>query len=120
MRKVTIRISRSADTTLKGMGERFAKAWKTGKSSGDTLQFESPAALFRVLTPKRWELVERLQTLGPSSVRGLARELERDVKRVHDDVRSLMQVGLIARTEEGAFHVPYEVIHVDFDLRAVA
>ena len=96
------------------------KAWKTGKSAGDTLQFESPAALFRVLTPKRWELVERLQTLGPSSVRGLARELERDVKRVHEDVRTLMQVGLIARTEEGAFHVPYEVIHADFDLRAVA
>jgi predicted transcriptional regulator len=96
------------------------KAWKTGKAAGDTLQFESPAALFRVLTPKRWELVERLQTLGPSSVRGLARELERDVKRVHEDVRTLMQVGLIARTEEGTFHVPYEVIHADFDLRAVA
>jgi predicted transcriptional regulator len=45
---------------------------------------------------------------------------ERDVKRVHEDVRTLMQVGLIARTEEGAFHVPYEVIHADFDLRAVA
>lgn len=120
MKKMTIRISRSADAALKGMGERFAKAWKTGNSPGDTLQFESPAALFRVLTPKRWELVERLQTLGPSSVRGLARELERDVKRVHEDVRSLMQVGLIVRTEEGAFHVPYEVIHADFDLRAVA
>lgn len=120
MKKVTIRISRSVDAALKGMGERFVKAWKSGKSAGDTLQFESPAALFRVLTPKRWELVERLQTLGPSSVRGLARELERDVKRVHEDVRTLMQVGLIARTEEGAFHVPYEVIHADFDLRAVA
>jgi predicted transcriptional regulator len=96
MKKVTIRISRSVDAALNGMGERFVKAWKTGKPAGDTLQFESPAALFRVLTPKRWELVERLQTLGPSSVRGLARELERDVKRVHEDVRTLMQVGLIA------------------------
>lgn len=120
MKKVTIRISRGVDAALNGMGERFVKAWKTGKPAGDTLQFESPAALFRVLTPKRWELVERLQTLGPSSVRGLARELERDVKRVHEDVRTLMQVGLIARTEEGAFHVPYEVIRADFDLRAVA
>jgi predicted transcriptional regulator len=120
MKKVTIRISRGVDAALNGMGERFVKSWKTGKPAGDTLQFESPAALFRVLTPKRWELVERLQTLGPSSVRGLARELERDVKRVHEDVRTLMQVGLIARTEEGAFHVPYEVIHADFDLRAVA
>lgn len=120
MKKVTIRISRGTQGALNGMGERFVKAWKTGKPAGDSLQFESPAALFRLLTPKRWELVERLQTLGPISVRGLARELERDVKRVHEDVRTLMQVGLIARTEDGAFHVPYEVIHADFDLRAVA
>lgn len=51
----------------------------------------------------------------------LARELERDVKRVHEDVGELMKcAGLVARTEEGKFHVPYDVIHADFDLRAVA
>lgn len=120
MKKVTIRIRRDSSTALKEMGERFVKAWKTGKSTGDTLQFESPAALFRVLTPKRWELVERLQKLGPVSVRGLARELERDVKRVHDDVGELIRCGLVARNDEGKFHVPYDVIHADFDLRAVA
>ena len=90
------------------------------QAAGDTLQFESPAALFRVLTPKRWELIERLQKLGPISVRGLARELERDVKRVHEDVSELIQCGLVTRNDEGKFHVPYEVIHADFDLRAVA
>jgi predicted transcriptional regulator len=120
VKKVTIRVSRGTQAALKGMGERFVKAGRTGTPTGDTLQFESPAALFRVFTPRRWDLVERLQTLGPSSVRGLARALERDVKRVHEDVHALMQVGLIVRTEEGAFHVPYEVIHADFDLRAVA
>jgi len=120
MKKATIRIRRDTDTALGEMGERFTKAWKTGKSAGDTLEFESPAALFRVLKPKRWELVERLQQLGPSSVRGLARELERDVKRVHEDVRELMEYGLVARTEDGKFHVPYDVIHTEFDLHAVA
>lgn len=120
MRKATIRIRKDTEAALAEMGERFIKAWKTGKSAGDTLQFESPAALFRVLTPKRWELIERLQALGPSSVRGLARELERDVKRVHEDVGELMKCGLIARTESGKIHVPYDLIHADFDLRAVA
>lgn len=120
MRKVVIRIRRETDAPNKNMGERLAKIWKTGKSVGDNLQFESPSALFRVLTPKHWELVERLQTLGPSSVRGLARDLERDVERVHDDVRALMQYGLIACAEDGAFQVPCDVIHADFDLRAVA
>lgn len=56
MRKATIRIRKNTDIALEKMGERFVKAWKTGRSAGDTLEFESPAALFRVLTPKRWEL----------------------------------------------------------------
>jgi predicted transcriptional regulator len=120
MRRATIRIRRDADAALKEMGGRFVKAWRSGKSTGDVLTFESPAALFRVLTPKRWELIECLQSLGPSSVRGLARKLERDVKRVHEDVVELMQYGLITRTDDGRVHVPYDVIHADFDLRSVA
>jgi len=77
-------------------------------------------ALFRVLSPKRWELIERAQKLGPCSVRGLARELGRDVKRVHEDVVKLMEYGLMERREDGKYLVPYDVIHADFDFRAVA
>jgi len=120
MKKATIRIRRDADTALEEMGARFTKAWKSGKSAGDTLVFESPAALFRVLKPKRWELVERLQQLGPSSLRSLARALGRDVKRVHEDARALVEFGLVARSDNGKFYVPYDVIHAEFDLRKVA
>lgn len=120
MRKVTIRIRKDTDAAFKEMGGRFINAWKTGKSTGATLQFESPAALFRVLTPKRWELIECLQGQGPSSVRGVARVLGRDVKRVHEDVVVLMKSGLVARTEAGKIHVPYDVVHVDFDLSKAA
>lgn len=118
MKKVTIRIRRDTDIALREMGERFVKSWKSGRSAGDSLEFESPAALFRVLSPKRWELVECLQKLGPSSLRGLARELERDVKRVHDDVSQLIACGLIERARDGKFHVPYDTIRADFNLRA--
>ena len=120
MKKATIQIRRDAHAALAAMGKRFVKAWKSGKSSGDLLVFESPAALFRVLTPKRWELVEQLQTMGPSSMRGLARALGRDVKRVHEDASELQEYGLLARNEQGKFHVPYDVIHADFDIRSVA
>ena len=105
---------------MKEMGERFVRAWRTGRSSEDTLEIASPAALFRVLSPKRWELIEKLQSTGATSIRGLARSLHRDVKRVHEDVGELTACGLIARTEAGKIHVPYDVIHADFDLRAVA
>jgi len=84
------------------------------------LQFESPAALFRVLTANRWELVERLQTTGPTTLRSLARKLDRDVKRVHQDVSILIKHRLVVRTPDCKICVPYDVIHPDFDLRAVA
>jgi predicted transcriptional regulator len=116
--KAVLRIRRDADAALAEMGKRFTAAWKSGRSSAHVFAFESPAALFRVLTPKRWELVERLQALGPSSVRGLARALGRDVKRVHEDVVALIEVGLIEKTERGRIHVPFAVIEADFALRA--
>lgn len=116
--KAILRIRRDVDTAMADMGKRFTTAWKTGRSSAQVFTFESPAALFRVLTPKRWELIEQLQSLGPMSVRGLARSLERDVKRVHEDVGALLQIGLIDKTERGEVHVPFSVIEADFALRA--
>lgn len=73
-----------------------------------------------VITPKRWELIEHLQKIGPSSIRGLARSVERDVKRVHEDVSALSDWGIFEQTEDGKVHVPYDVIHANFDLRAAA
>jgi hypothetical protein len=49
----------------------FLTAWKSGKYKGEHFDFESPAALFRILTPKRWELIECLQNSGPLGVRAL-------------------------------------------------
>ena len=119
MTKAVLRIRRDTDAVLIEMGKRFTAAWKSGRSSSaHVFSFESPAALFRVLSPKRWELIERLQAVGHTSVRGLARALERDVKRVHQDVGALIEVGLIEKTERGKIHVPYAVIQADFALRA--
>jgi predicted transcriptional regulator len=117
-KKAVLRIRRDSETAMTEMGKRFITAWKTGRSSSQVFTFESPAALFRVLTPKRWELVECLQSLGPVSVRGLARSLHRDVKRVHEDVAALLQVGLVEKTERNKIHVPFAVIEADFALRA--
>ena len=119
MSKAVLRIRHDTGAVLTEMGRRFTTAWKSGRSSSaHVFSFESPAALFRVLSPKRWELIERLQALGPVSVRGLARALQRDVKRVHEDVSVLIEVGLIEKTPGGKVHVPYSVIEADFALRA--
>ena len=124
MRRAVIAIKRNQDirTVLAASAENFVKAWRSGEATDPiaTFTFASPAQLFSVISPKRWELIETLQRLGPSSVRGLARALGRDVKRVHEDVGGLLEWGIVERTEAGKVCVPYDVIHADFDLRAVA
>jgi predicted transcriptional regulator len=119
MRTATIRIRKTKDT-LDAARAGFLSAWKKGKYVGEHFDFESPAALFRVLTPKRWELIERLQEAGPLGVRALARELGRDVKRVHDDAMAMIDVGMIEKTEEGKLFVPFAEIRADFVMKSAA
>jgi predicted transcriptional regulator len=120
MRTATILIRKDAASALDEMGLRFSNTWKTGQYAGETFEFESPKALFSVITPRRWEMIERLQALGVISLRGLARELGRDVKRVHEDVAVLLEWGFVERDEAGKLHVPFADIHADFNLRAAA
>ena len=120
MTEAIIRIISDDEAVLEQAGERFKKVWKSGKKAPAVFTFSSPAQLFSVISPKRWEMIEKLQHVGPSTIRGLARALDRDVKRVHDDVMAMIEWGLVERDLEGLVHVPYTVIHAAFDLKAVA
>jgi predicted transcriptional regulator len=120
MREAIIRIVNDDATIITQAAERFKKTWKSGKAGPAVFTFSSPAQLFSVISPKRWQLVEHLQHVGPCTIRGLARSLNRDVKRVHVDAMAMIDWGLVERNEEGLIHVPYKVIHAEFDLKAVA
>lgn len=120
MKTATIRIQRDDEAALQNAATGFLAAWKTGEAQDHVFSFSSPEQLFTVLTPKRWTLIETLQSLGPSTYRALAAALSRDVKRVHEDAATLIEWGLIEVNEDGRIHVPYDVIHADFDLRSVA
>ena len=109
MRVATIQILRGDERLLRDAGAAFVDAWRTGTSESDVFTFSSPAQLFSVLTPKRWALIERLQALGASSLRGLARDLGRDVNRLHEDVAILLDWGLVERTDDRKLVVPYGV-----------
>ncbi len=122
MKQALVQIRSDADAVLAETLARTAQAMRTGTPSDPvaTFTFSSPAQLFSVISQKRWELIEHLQKIGPSSVRGLARSLQRDVRRVHDDVAILIEWGIVERSEDKKVFVPYDVIHADFNLRAVA
>ncbi len=89
------------------------------KYQGETLAFETPAAFFGKLTEKRWELVRTIQGQGVLSMREVARRVERDFKRVHEDVTALIELGLLERADDGVV-CPYSTIHVDLELKVAA
>jgi predicted transcriptional regulator len=122
MKRAHIQIRSDSEVLLADIFARAAEAARTGIPSDPvaTFTFSSPAQLFSVISPKRWELIEHLQQVGPSSIRALARSLGRDVKRVHEDIVTLLDWGIVDRTDSGKVEVPFDVIHADFDLGAVA
>ena len=85
---------------------------------GEILNFESPAAFFGQLTEKRWELIRAAQGKGALPIRELARLVKRDVKRVHEDVVLLVELGLLERTPSGGVLCPYRSMHIDMYLKA--
>lgn len=95
-------------------------AFNAASYQGERLNFESAAAFFANLTERRWVLIHALQGAGEVPVRELARRVGRDVKRVHEDAASLVDLGLIERTERGGLCCPFADIHVDMHLREAA
>jgi predicted transcriptional regulator len=85
---------------------------------GEVLNFETPAQFFGQLSEKRWDIVRAAQGKGEMSVRELARVVDRDVKRVHDDIVILAELGLLERTDGGGVSCPYTSMHIDMYLQA--
>ncbi|WP_196259129.1 winged helix-turn-helix transcriptional regulator [Pelagibacterium limicola] len=84
-----------------------------------TLNFSSYDDMHRVLAPSRLAIVKALAGQGALSIREVARRVNRDVQAVHRDVTTLINAGVIDRTESG-IEFEYENIHFDFDVTAAA
>ena len=96
----------------------IAKKAKKNTYQGETLNFESPAQFFGKLSENRWNIVRAAQGRGEMALRQLAREVKRDVKRVHEDVGILVGLGLLERTASGGVICPYSSLHIDMHLHA--
>lgn len=113
MKTVTIDVRPLTDT----LGD-FTQTWKSGKPTASRISFESPELLFKVLSGKRWELLNAMTGAGAMSIREASRRVERDVKAVHGDVTVLLNAGLLSKTDDGMIVFPFDAIHVDFMLKA--
>lgn len=97
--------------------QRILQAFE-GEPQLPTITFESPALLFKVLSGKRWDLLQVMTGAGSMTIREVARRADRDVKAVHSDVQRLLKAGILDKTEDGKVEFPFDALHVDFTLRA--
>jgi predicted transcriptional regulator len=111
--KLEIHVGDAAEDT----GHRFVDAWRAlekGKKVRERhLSFESLEGLLSLLTPKRWELLRYVHRKPVRSVRALSAELNRDYRRVHDDVRALTDAGLLER-DGRSVRADYDAIESSF------
>ena len=108
---LTLGVSSIEDTK-----RQMAAAFR-GESGADHIAFASVDLLWKVLTVKRWELLQAMAGGGAMSIREAARRTGRDVKAVHGDIHALLAAGIIDATE-GKVIFPYDAVHVDFVLKA--
>ena len=113
-RNLTITLQPDWKTAIRAVGV----AAKADSYQGEVLNFETPAQFFRQLSEKRWDIVRAAQGKGDLPVRELARIVDRDVKRVHEDVGILTELGLLERTESGGVLCPFTSMHIDMYLKA--
>jgi predicted transcriptional regulator len=109
-----------ARETAQGFVETWKKVAK-GKSPAEPeeqLYFEDLNVLLKVLSPQRWLLLRTLKKKGPSSIKALAKALDRDYKTVYTNTRLLESAGLVVRTDRNQVMVPWTTVIAEVRLAA--
>lgn len=108
--------------SLEQSGKRFINAWHQAKNSiselktQECLTFTRLEDLWKVLTPRRLELLKLLHNTGDMSIRALSKLLERDYSNVHADVQELIDFGLIEKNKNDKILVPWDEVIAHFPL----
>lgn len=100
-------------SSIDDINARVLAAVATGKPQRPCISFASIELMWRILSPKRTEILRVMTGQGPLSIREVARRVGRDVKAVHGDVHALLNAGIIDRAGRGVIF-PYDGVHVDF------
>jgi len=112
MKSVTVGLG-----SAEGTKARALRAFQ-GKPQGAFISFATVELLWKVLAPKRWQILQAMTAAGPLATREVARRVERDVKSVHSDIQALLKAGVLERTDDRRIVFPYDEVRVNFVLRA--
>jgi predicted transcriptional regulator len=94
--------------SLDAIGQRVVDAWHraergelTGQNAEIHIGFATWELMVKTLSPKRLELLRHVHQHPAKNIRVLAQALNRDYRRVHEDVEALEAAGLLDRDKEG-------------------
>ena len=79
-------------------GEALTRGESVKEETG--IYFTSMEAFRKAVTPKRLELLHLIKTARPASINQLAKLAHRNIKNVAEDVKCLVQIGLVETREE--------------------
>lgn len=115
-RTLTITINQDWRAFLSEASRRAQDGAANDAYQGERLNFESAGAFFGQLTELRWNIVREMLGAGQVGIRELARRMDRDVRRVHQDVQALVELGMLEKAGDGSVNCPYIDIHIDMHL----
>jgi predicted transcriptional regulator len=90
---IGVKDTRTAVDEFVAAGEALVRGQTVSKETG--VYFASVEAFRKAMTPKRLQLLHLIKTTRPASVNQLARIANRNIKNVAEDLRFLVQVGLV-------------------------
>ena len=100
--------------TIETAKRRLAAAFE-GVAQEPRIAFTSYEQMYRILTPKRLELLRALPGQGPLGVREVARRVDRSPGNVHADIDALAKAGIVDRVN-GDVEFPYDDAQFDLAL----
>lgn len=86
-----------------------------GEVQGRYLTFPTIELMHKVMTARRWAMIQCLQQQGPLGLGQLSRAMELDSGNLTRDLKPLKEYGLIVDTEEG-LSVSYDEIRLELVL----
>ena len=114
MKTRTVRIFLTREEADRAIGRLIRQAFKGGLREPVLNEvFVSLDELARALTPRRAELLAKIQEFKPESIKELADRIGRDFKNVYNDLQVLASIGLVDLEKEGRatkVSVPDEIV----------
>ncbi len=115
--RITIRPYAEAVAEIINACERIEKGLAVARADTE-LNFTDAANMLSTLSKKRMELLMFLHQHGQSTIRQLAKNLNRDYSVIHGDVKLLLELGLLDTNKEKKVFVPWDELTIELPLAA--